>query len=57
MEAWLAWLKVKAEVDGGTLGPEFRETGTWDSLGEQIKKAEEDAKEEVQGSLPVCEPV
>ena len=49
VEAWLAWLKVKAEVDGGTLGPEF-EKRELDSLGEQIKKAEEDAKEEVQGS-------
>ena len=49
METWLAWLKVKAEVDGGTLGPEF-EKRELDSLGEQIKKAEEDAKEEVQGS-------
>ncbi len=49
MEAWLAWLKVKAEVDGGTLGPEF-EKRELDSLGEQIKKAGEDAKEEAQGS-------
>ena len=49
VEAWLAWLKVKAEVDGGTLGPEF-EKRELDSLGEQIKKAEEDAREEVQGS-------
>ena len=44
-----AWLKVKAEVDWGTLGPEI-EKRELDSLGEQIKKAEEDAKEEVQGS-------
>ena len=49
VEAWLAWLKVKVEVDGGTLGPEF-EKRELDSLGEQIKKAEEDAREEVQGS-------
>ena len=49
VESWLAWLKVKTEVDGGTLGPEF-EKRELDSLGEQIKKAEEDAKEEVQGS-------
>ena len=36
-------------MDGGTLGPEF-EKRELDSLGEQIKKAEEDAVEEVQGS-------
>ena len=48
-EPCLAWQKVKAEVDGGTLGPEF-EKRELDSLGAQIKKAEEDAIEEVQGS-------
>ena len=36
-------------MDGGTLGPEF-EKRELDSLGEQIKKAGEDAKEEAQGS-------
>ena len=49
MEAWLAWHKVKVDVDGGTLGPEF-EKRELDSLGEQIKKAEEGAIEEIQGS-------
>ena len=49
MEAWLAWQKVRSEIDAGTLGPEF-EKPELDALGQQVRNAEEEARDEVWAS-------
>ena len=46
MELWLAWQKVKGEIDAGNMGPEF-ERPELNALAQHIKTAEEEATEEV----------
>ena len=49
VEAWLAWQKVRSEIDAGTLGPEF-EKPELDALSQQVRNAEEEAVDEVWAS-------
>ena len=49
MESWLAWQKVRSEIDAGTLGPEFEKPGL-DALSQQVRNAEEEAVDEVWAS-------
>ena len=49
VELWLAWQKVKSEVDAGTMGPEF-ERRELEELGRHTRNAEEEAVEEVGAS-------
>ena len=49
VELWLAWQKVKSEIDTGTMGPEF-ERPELNTVSQQIRNAEEEAVEEVKGS-------
>ena len=49
VELWLAWQKVKSEVDAGTMGPEF-ERRELEELGRHTRNAEEEAIEEVGAS-------
>ena len=49
VEIWLAWQKVKSEVDAGTMGPEF-ERRELEELGRHTRNAEEEAIEEVGAS-------
>ena len=49
VELWLAWQKVRGEIDAGSMGPEF-EKRELDALGQQLRNAEEDATEEVWAS-------
>ena len=49
VELWLAWQKVKSEVDAGTMGPEF-EPRELQELGRHLRTAEEEATEEVSAS-------
>ena len=49
VEAWLAWQKVRSEIDAGTLGPEF-EKPDLDALSQQVRNAENHAMEEVWAS-------
>ena len=46
VELWLAWQKVKGEIDAGNMGPEF-ERPELNALAQHIKNAEEEATEEV----------
>ena len=49
VELWLAWQKVRSEVDAGTMGPEF-ERRELEELGRHTRNAEEEAVEEVGAS-------
>ncbi len=49
VETWLAWQKVRSEIDAGTLGPEF-EKPELDALSQQVRNAEEEATDEVWAS-------
>ena len=49
VELWLAWQKVRSEVDAGTMGPEF-ERRELEELGRHTRNAEEEAIEEVGAS-------
>ena len=49
VELWLAWQKVKSEIDAGTMGPEF-ERRDLEELGRHTRNAEEEAVEEVSAS-------
>ncbi|HWP00687.1 MAG TPA: DUF499 domain-containing protein [Methylococcus sp.] len=49
VEMWLAWQRVKKEIDDGTLGGEFDRTDRTELLG-KVKEAEEAAKDEVWAS-------
>ena len=49
VELWLAWQKVKIEIDAGNMGPEF-DRSEINALAQQIKTAEEEATEEVGAS-------
>ena len=49
VELWLAWQKVRSEIDAGTMGPEF-ERPELNAVGQQIRNAEEEAVEEVKAS-------
>ena len=49
VELWLAWQKIRSEIDAGTMGPEF-EKPELDALGQQLRNAEEEAAEEVWAS-------
>ena len=49
VEFWLAWQKVKGEIDAGTMGPEF-EAPELNALSQQIKNAGDGATEEVWAS-------
>ena len=49
MESWLAWQKVRSEIDAGTLGPEF-EKPELDAVSQQVRNAEEEAVDEVWAS-------
>ena len=49
VELWLAWQKVRSEIDAGTMGPEF-ERPELNTVSQQIRSAEEEAVEEVKAS-------
>ncbi len=49
VEIWLAWQKVKAEIDSGNMGPEF-ERSEINTVAQQIRNAEQEAVEEAHGS-------
>ena len=49
VELWLAWQKVRSEIDAGTMGPEF-ERPELNTVSQQIRSAEEEAIEEVKAS-------
>ena len=49
VELWLAWQKVRSEIDAGTMGPEF-ERPALNAVSQQIRSAEEEAVEEVKTS-------
>lgn len=49
VEMWLAWQRVKKEIDDGTLGGEFDRSDRTELLG-KVKEAEEAAKDEVWAS-------
>ena len=49
VESWLAWQKVRSEIDAGTLGPEF-EKPELNAVGQQVRNAEEEAVDEVWAS-------
>ena len=49
MGSWLAWQKVRSEIDAGTLGPEF-EKPELDALSQQVRNAGEEAVDEVWAS-------
>ena len=49
VELWLAWQKVRSEIDAGTMGPEF-ERPELNAVSQQIRNAEEEAVEEVKAS-------
>ena len=49
VELWLAWQKVRGEIDAGTMGPEF-EAPELNTVAHQIRSAGEEATEEVWAS-------
>ena len=49
VELWLAWQKVRSEIDAGTMGPEF-ERPELNAVSQQIRSAEEEAVGEVKAS-------
>ena len=49
VELWLAWQKIKNEIDAGNLGPEF-ERSELNSVTQQIRNAEQEAVEEAHAS-------
>ena len=49
MELWLAWQKIKSEIDAGNLGPEF-ERSELNTVAQQIRNAEMEAIEEAHAS-------
>ena len=49
VELWLAWQKVRGEIDAGTMGPEF-EAPELNTVAQQIRNAGEEATEEVWAS-------
>lgn len=49
VEMWLAWQKVKAEIDAGNMGPEF-ERAELNAVTQQIRNAEQEAVEEAHAS-------
>ena len=49
VELWLAWQRVKGEIDAGTMGPEF-EQPELNAVAQQIRNAGEEATEEVWAS-------
>ena len=58
VELWLAWQKVRSEIDAGTMGPEF-ERPELNAVSQQIRSAEEEAVERSRpatGSWPLGTP-
>ena len=49
VELWLAWQKVKGEIDSGNMGPEF-ERSELNAVAQQIRNAEQEAVEEAHAS-------
>ena len=49
VELWLAWQKVRTEIDTGTMGPEF-ERAELNEVAQQVRSAAEEATEEVWAS-------
>ena len=49
VELWLAWQKVRGEIDAGTMGPEFK-APELNTVAQQIRNAGEEATEEVWAS-------
>ncbi len=49
VELWLAWQKVKSEIDAGNMGPEF-ERSELNAVAQQIRSAEQEAVEEAHAS-------
>jgi len=49
VETWLAWRRVKQEVESGTLGTEFSKADL-DEIKTSVKEAEDDARDEVWAS-------
>ena len=49
MELWLAWQKVRGEIDAGNMGPEF-ERSELNAVAQQIRNAEQEAVEEAHAS-------
>ena len=49
MELWLAWQKVKSEIDSGNMGPEF-ERSELNAVAQQIRNAGQEAVEEAHAS-------
>ena len=49
LELWLAWQKVKREIDAGNMGPEF-ERSELNAVAQQIRNAEQEAIEEAHAS-------
>ena len=49
VELWLAWQKVKSEIDAGNMGPEF-ERSELNAVAQQIRNAEQEAVEEAHAS-------
>ena len=49
VELWLAWQKVKSEIDSGNMGPEF-ERSELNAVAQQIRNAEQEAVEEAHAS-------
>ena len=49
VELWLAWQKVRTEIDTGTMGPEF-ERAELNEVAQQVRSAGEEATEQVWAS-------
>ena len=49
VELWLAWQKVKSEIDSGNMGPEF-ERSELNAVAQQIRNAGQEAVEEAHAS-------
>ena len=49
VELWLAWQKIKGEIDAGNMGPEF-ERSELNTVTQQIRNAEQEAVEEAHAS-------
>ena len=49
VELWLAWQKIKSEIDAGNLGPEF-ERSELNTVAQQIRNSEQEAIEEAHAS-------
>ena len=49
VELWLAWQKIKGEIDAGNMGPEF-ERSELNTVAQQIRNAEQEAVEEAHAS-------